>query len=132
MSARKIAEDSVPLDTLPMMASKVCTFLKLGVFAGTMCALSLSAAADEIRLKDGKKLNGVIVGYEDNMFKVKTDYGFVLVEKDKIASIIPTALGAKSTEPAPEAKSTPVTSKNAASATPDSESGRENGASKII
>ena len=28
-------------------------------------------------------------GYEDNMFKVKTDYGFVLVEKDKIASIIP-------------------------------------------
>src|ERR1700738_2153905 len=115
-----------------MMASKVRTFLKLGVFAGTMCALSLSAAADEIRLKDGKKLNGVIVGYEDNMFKVKTDYGFVLVEKDKIASIIPTTPGAKSTEPAPEAKLTPATSKNAALATPDSESGRENGASKIV
>jgi hypothetical protein len=47
------------------------------------------AHADEIRLKDGKKLYGVIVGYEDNMFKVKTDFGYVLVEKDKIASIIP-------------------------------------------
>lgn len=45
--------------------------------------------ADEIRLKDGKKLYGVIVAYEDNMFKVKTDYGYVLVEKDKIAAIIP-------------------------------------------
>ena len=61
------------------------------------CALCLllSAAtvrlsrADEIRLKDGKKLHGVIVAYEDNMFKVKTDFGYVLVEKDKIASIIP-------------------------------------------
>jgi hypothetical protein len=48
------------------------------------------ARADEIRLKDGKKLYGVIVSYEDNMFKVKTDFGYVLVEKDKIAAIIPT------------------------------------------
>ena len=48
-----------------------------------------AARADEIRLKDGKKLHGVIVAYEDNMFKVKTDFGYVLVEKDKIASIIP-------------------------------------------
>jgi hypothetical protein len=48
-----------------------------------------SARGDEIRLKDGKKLYGVIVSYEDNMFKVKTDFGYVLVEKDKIAQIIP-------------------------------------------
>jgi len=47
------------------------------------------ASADEIRLKDGKKLYGVIVAYEDNMFKVKTDFGYVLVEKDKIAAIVP-------------------------------------------
>lgn len=50
-----------------------------------------SASADEIKLKDGKKLYGVIVGYEDNMFRVKTDFGFVLVEKDKIAAIVPSA-----------------------------------------
>jgi hypothetical protein len=49
------------------------------------------AVGDEIRLKDGKRLYGVIVGYDDNMFKVKTDFGYVLVEKDKIASIIPDA-----------------------------------------
>lgn len=55
--------------------------------AAGVCASA--ARADEIRLKDGKKLYGVIVGYEDNMFKVKTDFGYVLVEKDKIASIIP-------------------------------------------
>src|SRR6202008_2349988 len=52
-------------------------------------ALASSTRADEIRLNDGKKLYGVIVAYEDNMFKVKTDFGYVLVEKDKIASIIP-------------------------------------------
>src|ERR1700758_2671783 len=52
-------------------------------------ALASSTRADEIRLKDGKKLYGVIVAYEDNMFKVKTDFGYVLVEKDKIASIVP-------------------------------------------
>jgi hypothetical protein len=52
-------------------------------------AFAVSTRADEIRLKDGKKLYGVIVAYEDNMFKIKTDFGYVLVEKDKIASIIP-------------------------------------------
>lgn len=67
-----------------------------------------TARADEIRLKDGKKLYGVIVAYEDNMFKVKTDFGYVLVEKDKIESIIPdTPAGgtAAKTNPAPSAKS---------------------------
>ena len=67
------------------------------------------ARADEIRLKDGKKLYGVIVAYEDNMFKVKTDFGFVLVEKDKIAAIIPTGpSGAAAPKiEAPTAKKTP-------------------------
>ena len=55
-----------------------------------LSALACSARADEIRLKDGRKLTGVIVAYEDGMFKVKTDYGYELVEKDKITAIIPT------------------------------------------
>jgi hypothetical protein len=77
-----------------------------GVLFASMCVIglaSLPVSADEIRLKDGKKLNGVIVGYEENMFKVKTDFGFVLVEKDKIASIIPS--GSANSEAAPGAKS---------------------------
>ena len=60
-----------------------------GLVAAAICASALGALADEIRLKDGKKLYGIIVAYEDNMFKVKTDFGYVLVEKDKIASIVP-------------------------------------------
>jgi hypothetical protein len=64
--------------------------LYLGLFALAVTSLAAtSGRADEIRLKDGKKLYGVIVAYEDNMFKVKTDFGYVLVEKDKIAQIIP-------------------------------------------
>jgi len=69
----------------------------------TLCASGVSARADEIRLKGGKKLYGVIVSYEDNMFKVKTDFGYVLVEKDKIESIIPSTPAGKS-EPAPAEK----------------------------
>jgi hypothetical protein len=70
------------------------------LLVAALCATAARAFGDEIKLKDGKKLYGVIVGYEDNMFRVKTDYGFVLVEKDKIASIVPTgpASGGKPTE----------------------------------
>lgn len=68
-----------------------------------VCAAA--ARADEIRLKDGKKLYGVIVAYEDNMFKIKTDFGYVLVEKDKIASIIPDSPGTSAaSKPEPSAK----------------------------
>jgi len=42
----------------------------------------------------------VIVSYEDNMFKVKTDFGFVLVEKDKISSIIPSTPAKPDSQPA--------------------------------
>jgi len=69
-----------------------------GLVAGAICLSALGARADEIRLKDGKKLYGVIVAYEDNMFKVKTDFGYVLVEKDKIASIVPSTPASETPE----------------------------------
>jgi len=90
---------------------------KRGLLCAATFVLAMSAAAvpahgDEIRLKDGKKLYGVIVSYEDNMFKVKTDFGYVLVEKDKIASIVPTAPAGVAPKPdAPAAKK--ETDKNA-------------------
>lgn len=81
--------------------------LSLAALVATFFAAS--AAADEIRLKDGKKLYGVIVAYEDNMFKVKTDYGFVLVEKDKIAAIVPNTPAGSEAKPATQpAKSEPA------------------------
>src|ERR1700744_6803828 len=64
------------------------------VLTRALCLLALGvvaipAFADEIQLKDGKTFYGTIVGYDNKMFKIKTDFGFIYVEKDKIASIIP-------------------------------------------
>jgi hypothetical protein len=64
---------------------------KRGLLLFAICVVALPVRADEITLKDGKKFYGVIVAYDNNMFKVKTDFGYVLVEKSKIASIIPMA-----------------------------------------
>jgi hypothetical protein len=45
------------------------------------------AYADELKLKDGTKIVGTIVGFEESSFKVKTSYGFAVVQKDQVASI---------------------------------------------
>ena len=87
--------------------------LRRAVVLAATCLLALPCLADEIRLKDGKKLYGVIVAYEENMFKVKTDFGYVLVEKDKIASIIPAtpagpAQGPESQQTAKDGKNEPA------------------------
>src|SRR5258708_38999573 len=75
-------------------------FLTAAIGAISLATTATPVSADEIRLKDGKKLYGVIGSYEENMFKVKTDFGYVLVEKDKIASIIPSAPARTETQPA--------------------------------
>ena len=61
-----------------------------------------AARADEIRLKDGTKIIGTIVGFENDSFRVETSYGFALIQKDKVAdiSIIATK---KDSEPKPKA-----------------------------
>jgi hypothetical protein len=46
-----------------------------------------AARADDLKLKDGSTISGTIVGYEDNSFKVKTSYGFAVVQKDQVVSI---------------------------------------------
>ena len=93
-----------------------------------VCALALlllaaPAFADEIRLKDGTKITGTIVGFEDNSFKVQTSYGFALVRKDKIAAIIPSEAkpepkkeaSAESKKPSPPgAKAAPAAAATAA------------------
>jgi hypothetical protein len=96
-------------------------WVRIGLFALLAAgAAANQARADEIRLKDGKKLYGVIVAYEDNMFKIKTDFGYVLVEKDKIASIIPdspTQTAAGKTDVAPASTSKPEAARPAKSST---------------
>lgn len=54
-------------------------------------ALAPGVRSDEIRLKDGSKIIGSVVGVEDGAFKVETAYGFAMIRKDSIAEIIPTS-----------------------------------------
>jgi hypothetical protein len=56
----------------------------LFLFVALVCT---AARGEEIILKDGQKIVGTIVGYEQGMFRVETDYGIALVRKDKVASI---------------------------------------------
>ena len=84
------------------------------------------ARADEIRLKDGTKISGTVVGFENGAFRVETSYGFALVEKDKVADISITAAkkepepkpkpGGQAPTPAPTPVATPAVAKQAVSA----------------
>jgi hypothetical protein len=56
------------------------------------------AAGDEFTLKDGRKISGTIVGYDQNMFRVQTDFGYVLIRKDMVISIRVEAGGEGKTE----------------------------------
>jgi len=58
-------------------------------------AIASPSRADTLKLKDGQKISGTIVGFENGMFRVETDYGFILVRKDKVTSIDVTASEAK-------------------------------------
>jgi len=79
--------------------------------------------ADDIKLKDGSKVSGTIVGFEENSFKVKTSYGFAIVQKDQVVSIsmsdAPKPAADKPSEPVAE-KPAPA-EKRPAMATPKAE-----------
>src|SRR5260370_5964265 len=93
-------------------------FLTAAIGAISLATTATPVSADEIRLKDGKKLYGVIVSYDENMFKVKTDFGYVLVEKDKIASIIPTAPASSEAQPTTKRSADSATDRPSAQANP--------------
>lgn len=61
-----------------------------GISILSISLLAPGTRADEIKLKDGSKITGTIVGFEENSFKVKTSYGFAVVQKDQVVSIIVT------------------------------------------
>src|SRR5579863_2464900 len=59
-----------------------------GLFFAILLAFGcLTVHADELHLKDGTKVIGTIVGYQGNSFRVKTSYGFALVERSSVVSI---------------------------------------------
>ena len=87
-----------------------------GLAALALMQFAAPARADEIKLKDGSKINGIIVGFEDNSFKVKTSYGFAVVQKDQVVSITVTD-PAKQPEPDSAKKPDSDASKKPESAT---------------
>jgi hypothetical protein len=97
---------------------------------------ALAAHADEIRLKDGTKITGTIVGFESDSFRIETSYGFALVRKDMVADISISApskrpeQNSKSTEPQPQSSAKsgtaapavfPTVTREAVAPTPDTE-----------
>jgi hypothetical protein len=86
-----------------------------------LCGILLAPRAlraDDLKLKDGSTISGTIVGYEENSFKVKTSYGFAVVQKDQVVSI---GISAGATTPA-EKSPAPATEKVAPAEKPKSES----------
>jgi hypothetical protein len=78
------------------------------ILAPALLSLALAAGplrADELHLKDGTKIIGTIVGFENDSFRVETSYGFALVQKDKVADISIVATK-KDTEQKPKAAAT--------------------------
>jgi hypothetical protein len=59
----------------------------IALVAAVALSVSLGAAGDELKLKDGTNVVGTIVGFENNSFKVRTSYGFAEVQKDQVISI---------------------------------------------
>src|SRR5580704_2588333 len=77
-----------------------------------------AARADELKLKDGTTIVGTIVGFEENSFKVKTNYGFAEVQKDQVVSIVVSAAPKKKESEKKPEPATPVVSASTESAPP--------------
>jgi hypothetical protein len=75
----------------------------ISLLAGLLL-LTPAALPDEIHLKDGSKIIGIIVGFEEDSFKVKTSYGYALVRRDEVVNVF---VGDSPKKPAPEAKAVP-------------------------
>lgn len=110
----------------PHLRFAILRAMKLRAAAAALLMFCATAAADELRLKDGSKVIGTVVGFEDGAFKVETTYGFALVKKEKVATIIfsdakpeakESAKAKKPDPPPPATASAPPTSSPAANTT---------------
>lgn len=70
-----------------------------------------AATAEEFYLKDGSKVEGKIVGYEKDSFRVETSFGIAIIYKDRVARIVFAEGGARESSPRsePAATRTPST-----------------------
>jgi hypothetical protein len=102
----------------PSPARSVLLVLPAGALVAAALLAPLALRADDIKLKDGTKISGTIVGFEENSFKVKTSFGFAIVQKDQVVSIsmsdAPKVASEKSAEPAAEKSPAPQPAKEPA------------------
>ena len=74
------------------------------LIVSALLLFSATVRGDDLKLKDGSKISGSIIGFDDNSFKVHTSYGFALVRKDQVVSITVSGgekpEGVKQTKPA--------------------------------
>jgi len=95
---------------------KLALPLSLALFLFVEAGIS----ADELKLKDGSKIVGTIVGFEDNSFRVKTSYGFAVVQKDQVVSVKIDDASAGATENNPEPATAKMPAKPPAEVEPES------------
>jgi hypothetical protein len=100
----------------------------LGIAALLALALSGPARADELKLKDGTKISGTIVGFEENSFKVKTSFGYAVVQKDQVVSI---SMSDAAKSAPPEKKPEPAAEKAPSAEKPKPESAEASAAAPL-
>ena len=71
---------AMPFDILAAMSRFLFSF-------AVFLAVAVSAPADTLHLKDGSTVTGVIVGFDQNSFRVKTQYGSAMVRRDAVVEI---------------------------------------------
>ena len=82
-----------------MIRSGASRFVLVAAVALAACPLAATnAAGEEITLQNGQKVVGTIVGYENDMFRVETEFGFALIRKDRVRSISFSLPASKETE----------------------------------
>ncbi len=59
--------------------------LLFALFLGVVA--TAPARGEEITLDNGQKIVGKVVGFENGMFKVETEFGYALVRRDRVRSI---------------------------------------------
>lgn len=75
---------------MPVPYCAAMSYWRLGPIPLCLLVVFLSAplAAEEFYLKDGTKIVGTIVGFEEKAFRVETSFGFAIIYKDKIERIV--------------------------------------------
>ncbi|MFB3920694.1 MAG: hypothetical protein ACE145_03185 [Terriglobia bacterium] len=94
-----------------MISSQPSRFPLLATLALTVAVFAATrATAEEITLQNGQKVVGAIVGFENGMFKVETEFGFALIRRDRVRSITFNPASINDSGPKTEGRGAPAVS----------------------